>query len=186
MNLSQLFRCLDHCAKSFLHSLSILFFQHRCPAFISSLSSIHSLQTVSILLPPHLPSSILISSTRSQSPWPPLHTLSYFLSNPRTSLLAEFYLGLSSKPHFTTHTLRSPWPGLVFYKFYSLSLPFHLFFPPHPRNKGEAWRAGISILKQRKQKKQNTNWQAWNLMAALWILSAALSKRLVQPCETSH
>lgn len=133
MNLSQLFRCLDHCAKSFLHSLSILFFQHRCPAFISSLSSIHSLQTVSILLPPHLPSSILISSTRSQSPWPPLHTLSYFLSNPRTSLLAELYLGLSSKPHFTTHTLRSPWPGLVFYKFYSLSLPFHLFFSPSPQ-----------------------------------------------------
>lgn len=119
-------------------------------------------------------------STRYPSPWPPHRTLSYFLSNPRTSVLAKLYPGLSCKPQ-TSLQLQSPWLGPSFeHSTFSLVLFISILWL---NNRGEAWRAGISFLEK---KQTNTNWQAWILRVALWILGAALGKRRVQPCKTSH
>lgn len=142
--------------------------------------SIDSLQTVSILLPPDFPSSILISFPLFPG-WQ-FRLFHIFCQIPGPLFFVLWPNSCLVSPQIQTWELIES--SLL--SLHLLFVFFCLFLFPQPfdwRIEEKAWRAEISILGK---KIENTNWQAWILRVALWILDAALSKRPVQPCETSH
>lgn len=125
----------------------------------SFLHTIDSLQTVSILLLLAVTSSMLISSLRSLlSPRSPLASSShsFIVSNPWPSVLARLYTSFSSKLPASLQLVHSSLLGLAWpFAHSTVCLCLFISFSSTlwVRNRGEAWRAEISILRKKKKKK---------------------------------
>ncbi len=111
--------------------------------------------------------------TRSPGLWPPLRTHSYFLSNPRTSLSGQTLPGplFQKADLIATRTLQSHWLGSVFCAFNFLHLFLFISFSSALwlRTRGKAWRAGISILGEKKQHKKKKPTQIDRPESSEWL-----------------